>query len=292
MSSDKPDQPPDATPPGREPPVAETGTERWLGTLRHLTGTWEGTGLHVGFWENETDDQPTRARAHATRETVSFGQLAIPPGESDTGEFPCVYYLRRANDRQNARRVHAESGTWLPAAEQTGQPDPFEILCLTRTACGEPTACLGTCRVRAGKPVPPALAIKPRRDLKNPDRGPALKGLADMATPPGISRTEAENPDTLLHQHLAAITVTRSIELSVSSAAADAMADALRSSGLAVKPANTRRVELDLMLLLTAGATAGYDQLLLSRNFTRELDGVRWPQASVAILQRVDAPST
>ncbi len=272
-----------------------TGTDRQLGALRHLAGTWNGAGLHVGFWLDETDEQPGDASARRTCETVSFAQLAIPSSEPDPGEapFPGVYFLRRANDPRDGARVHAESGTWLPAAEDTRQPDPFEILCLSRTAGNEPTAAVGRCRIAAGEPALRPHTITPQGDVKHLSAPlhRRLQSLADMPTPSRVSRADAEDPHSLLRRHLASIAVTRSVELSASSTAADAMGEALRSSGLALKAANTPHVELGLWLLRTADATSGYDQLLLSRSFMREADGVRWPQVSVAVLHRSDAPS-
>jgi len=248
-----------------------------------LAGSWVGAGLHVGYWSDELATRPQDLAASATRETVSFAQSSIRSGASDEPELslPGVYFLRRSNERESGRPVHAESGTWLAGAEPDGEPDPFEILCVTRSARGAQSVTIGAAHVLIGPAATSPITLTPS--------GATFAGrpanVAHLTPPPGVSRAEVENPHLLLRRAAAELAFERTVWLSVTSAAADALARALRRSGLALEPGDRPRLELDMWL----GSGRSGEQLLLSRRFARERDGVAWPQISVATLTRSDA---
>ncbi len=263
-----------------------------LDALAHLTGTWAGSGLHVGYRFVHDGEDPGDAAACATRETISFAQIVIPAeGAQGAGApLPGVYFLRRSNDALTGAPVQAESGTWLTVAER---PACTEVLCLTTSARGPSAALIGTARALAGAPDPRPLDTAPSGQTTGLPLllQRRLESLAQMPAPRGVSRAALAAPHLLLSRaDTAARSVEETLRMSVASAGADAAARAVGLAGPAGDRDGLACAAIELCLQRTGTRRGGYERLLISRTVRRRAGGVLWPLVSVATLERSGAP--
>jgi len=262
------------------------------GPLEELRGTWVGEGLSVLAEPGPRAGPPVLWRATATHEAIMFATVGpLVSGRGPTrpgaGMFG-VQYLHDARDATSGRGVFIEPGVWLevPGNVQSGALSSVVRFAALRT--GHAVLADGDWENLDGPPSIGSVSSMPV-DLRSRRPIAAHEQLESQAgeMPPGVPAQALADPNALLQRHIEGQRITSTTVLSVESGP-DIERRLPHLPFVAVHP-KTLGLQATLWIETIADPAKPrreVRQLQYGQRIVVNVDGVGWPQISVATLRR------
>jgi hypothetical protein len=298
--------PPSTTPPSIPPPE--------LGALAGLIGSWTGSGFNAIWRPNQPATGSDRfLELNLTTEILEFDPIpgTIPNRGLLQGDLfmAGLRYLQQISDsnvsdpttNKNAG-LHIEPGLWLSIPATTDPIIPASVARLAAIPHGTTVVAQGLIQTAAGAPTIKPVSItpfsigNPQSPVTFPEQ--TLTSSTNFRTVPpglnGISQAMLDNPNSVLTQATAGVSVSATTTLTVSSVGTPVLGGGTASTaflqgGPDGPNADAARVD-STFWLMTAQGSPQPDLLQYSQIVLLNFNGLSWPHVTVGTLRRRPAP--
>jgi hypothetical protein len=301
-----PSTPPSTTPPSVPPPQ--------LGALAGLIGNWAGSGFNAIWRPNQPATGSDRfLELNLTTEILEFDPIPgkIPNRGLLQGDLfmAGLRYLQQISDsnvidpatNRNAG-LHIEPGLWLSIPATTDPIIPASVARLASIPHGTTIVAQGLMQTAAGAPTINPVSITPFK-IGNPQSPVTFpeqtltSSTSFRTTVPGlngISQAMLDNPNSVLTQATAGISVATTTTLTVSSVGTPILGGgtantAFLQGGPDGPNADAARVDSTFWLMTTQGSPQP-DLLQYSQVVLLNFNGLSWPHVTVGTLRPEPTP--
>jgi hypothetical protein len=298
-----------------------------LGPLRHLPGTWVGTGFNQ-IWRpfrdpakvgasgpNPPPNQDRFLELNLTHETLEFDVISgkIPNRgllQPDLNMFG-IHYLQQIKDANLHAGLHLEPGIWLNIPATTDPQDPPTVCRMASIPHGTTIVAQGSALAVEGQP--PSFAVADITPFKAGATDVAANQVKfpetnlSMPTPfrssgaqmHGITQAMVDNPNSVLVAAIAGQKIVSMEVLRISSASSPPeTGGGLDNTGFlagAKDGPNAQGAQVDAVFWIEVVEEAGrkFLQLQYTQTVLLNFNGLSWPHVSVATLRKkADKPYT
>lgn len=219
-----------------------------LGALSTLPGTWMGTGFNLISRPNQ--ETTFFLELNATNETLTFTPISAPiPNRGSVQPdiaFNGVTYLQQVSDAVTRGGLHVEPGIWISLPETQDPAVPPSVIRLATIPHGNALLAQGQAFSLAGGPdIQPVSSTPIDHATGDPITDPVyLKQFQTTPLPSGIPAGAIANPNLVLIEAIAGLTITSTVVLQVSTTTEFAGdAGAIENVPFLVSNANATRMD-------------------------------------------------
>jgi hypothetical protein len=283
----------------RAVPSQRTSAEN-LGPLKELPGFWEGTGFSLIARPDFSGQAPHGffLELNLLRETIEFTPIGSPVfdrgSRQDDIAIYGVTYLHRVTDGITGEALHIEPGLWLTVPPTKAPESKASIARLATIPHGNAVCTVGFTEevTPDGLPtIPPANTVPfpigsppPPPGTRNPFPEYDLSSDSQFRSAPvpaGVTQDAIDDPNTLLRQALAGLTLTHITRLITSTDSAGG----ITNIPFIGSNANTLTLESVFAIeTVTGPQNREYLQLQYSQTALIDYEGLRRPHVTVGTL--------
>lgn len=280
------------------PPLAQLISQRELGPLSELAGTWVGDGFSLISLPDfdhrppSTGPQAFRLKLSTTRETIQFTpiggpvpnrgsitDLGVGSGQPDI-QLHGLTYLQRVSDAVTNEALHIEPGIWLNVPATTLLPvQDSTVVRLGTIPHGDSLLAQGHALHVDGGPV-----------IGNVDSTPSgpgiLPGYLDQflnpPLPPGFKLPFVKNPNLALQEAIQGQHISNTVVLITSTSPSGGIVNI----PFVVQNANVTRLDAVFWIetVQQPDGSGSFMQLQYTQTVILNFLGINWPHIAVATL--------